>query len=381
MNNQNNQKGRMRLAVMLSFSGAGGVERMVMNLVREFAKRPDIEIDLLTIRAKGPHLRDIPENVRHVALNASHTLPAVPEIKRYLKTYQPAAMLVAKDRAGRAALIARKLAGTDTRIVIRLGTNLSTALQHKSAIARWWRTAPMRVIYPWVDNVVAVSEGVRQDTLDITGIEPGKVVVVRNPVITEFMLAQQAEVISTHEWLENKTLPVVMGAGRLSHQKDFATLLTAFSQVVKQTPCRLMILGDGGLRESLESQARSLKITDSVEFPGFQSSIYGWLKQADLFVLSSRWEGSPNVLTEALALGVPSVSTRCPSGPNEVLAEGKYGELVPVGDADQLATAMLKTLKAPHSPEVLKEAVAEYRADISAKRYLEILLGDQSCVV
>ncbi|WP_022950473.1 glycosyltransferase [Leucothrix mucor] len=375
MDNQIKQQDRKKLSVLLSFSGAGGVERMVMNLVREFAKRPDIDIDLLMIRAKGPHLRDIPDNVRQIELKAGHTLTAVPELKTYLKTHQPDAMLVAKDRAGRAALMARKLAKVDTRIVIRLGTNLSTALEHKSALSRWWRTAPMRVIYPWVDKVIAVSEGVRQDTLKITGIAENKVTVVRNPVITDSML--ELPTIKTHDWLDNKTLPVVMGAGRLSKQKDFATLLSAFAKVVKEEPCRLIILGDGSLRADLEIQLKTLQLKDKVSLPGFQSSIYSWLKQADLFVLSSRWEGSPNVLTEALALGVPSVSTRCPSGPNEVLAEGKYGELVPVGDVDQLAAAMLKTLRAPHSRETLQEAVAEYRSDISAKHYLQLLLGDR----
>lgn len=350
-----------------------------MNLLREFAKQPDIELDLLMIRAKGPHLRDIPANVRQIALKAGHTLTAVPELSRYLKQQQPDAMLVAKDRAGRAALLARKLAGVNTRIVIRLGTNLSTALAHKSAPSRWWRTAPMRYIYPWADRVVAVSEGVRQDTLQITGIAADKVLVIRNPVITDSM-QQQAQQIQPatvqHDWLTDKSLPVVMGAGRLSQQKDFATLLAAFAQVVEVLPCRLIILGDGGLREALEAQVKALQLDDVVSLPGFQDNIYAWLQQADLFVLSSRWEGSPNVLTEALALGIPSVSTRCPSGPNEVLAEGKYGELVAVGDVDALAQAMLKTLDAPHPADYLQQAVAEYRADISAKHYLQVLLGD-----
>jgi glycosyltransferase involved in cell wall biosynthesis len=216
---------------------------------------------------------------------------------------------------------------------------------------------------------------VRQDTLAITGMDADKVVVVRNPVITDGML-QQTEHTVDHDWLVDKTMPVVMGAGRLSQQKDFATLLNAFAQVVKVLPCRLIILGDGGLRAELEAQVQTLQLSDKVSLPGFRKHIYSWLKQADLFVLSSRWEGSPNVLTEALALGIPVVSTRCPSGPNEVLAEGKYGELVSVGDADALAKAMLKTLRSPHPSDYLHEAVAEYRADISAKHYLKILLGE-----
>jgi len=362
----------MRLTVLMSFSGAGGVERMVMNLVREFA-RLDIQVDLLVIRAQGPHLQNIPKNVRLIRLRSQHTLPAIPELVKYLKQEQPSAMLVAKDRAGRAALIARKLAGMEsvTKIVVRLGTNLSTALDKKSALSRWFRTAPMRRLYKSVNKIVAVSEGVRQDTLILTGLDTSRVTVIRNPVITPDMQLAIKE-SADHPWLGDKHIPVIMGVGRLSLQKDFATLINAFAEVRKARQCRLIILGDGGMRKELESLIYSLGLTHDVQMPGFQDNPYAWLKSANVFVLSSLWEGSPNVLTEALALGIPSVATRCPSGPDEVLQQGKYGELVPMQDVEALSTAILKTLDNPLPAEKIKEAVAEYRVEISAQRYLSL---------
>ena len=136
---------------------------------------------------------------------------------------------------------------------------------------------------------------------------------------------------------------------------------------------RLVILGEGRDREALTALADSLGVGADVAMPGFMANPYPWLARARLFVLSSAWEGSPNALTEALALGVPAVSTACPSGPDEILADGRHGPLVPVGDVDAMAAAMLRTLRAPRDPDGLREAVAEYNAATSARRYLTLM--------
>lgn len=364
----------MRLAVLLSFSGAGGVEKMMMNLIREFAKRLD-SIDVLLIRAKGPHLQALPSNVRVLKLKANHTFTAIPELVGYLKENKPDALLVAKDRAGRAAVRARSLAGVNTRIVVRLGTNLSAALKHKSALSAWFRVSPMRKIYSRVDHVVAVSEGVKADVVSVTKLNIKKISVIRNPVITE-RFYEGLELEAPHPWLSDNKLSVVLGVGRLSEQKDFCSLIKAFYKIHSEQEClRLIIVGEGGQRALLEELINKLNISDSVLMPGFQPNVLNWVKHADLFVLSSRWEGSPNALTEALALGVPSVSTRCPSGPDETLKNGEYGPLVSVGDVDGLVSAMKGVLSKPLPPEVLKNAVVEYQASRSAEHYLRILQG------
>lgn len=344
---------------------------MVMNLVREFSLECD-QIDLLVIRAQGPHFDDIPRNVRIVKLKARHTLTAIPELVRYFKQEKPGAMLVAKDRAGRAALIARKIAQSNTRIVVRLGTNLSTALAHRSGISAWWRRAPMRKIYSSVDKIVAVSEGVREDTLKITGLPAERVSVIRNPVISE-KFYQSAKSEAPHDWLMDSALPVIMGIGRLSKQKDFETLIRAFKRVNEKIESRLIILGEGNLRGEIEALIAELELDNNVLLPGFQKNANAWLARATVFVLSSRWEGSPNALTEALALGIPSVSTLCPSGPDELLQNGRYGPLVGMGDVESMAAAIMDVLQHPHSANFIKEAVVEYSASLSAKRYLQVL--------
>lgn len=362
-----------RIAVLISFSGDGGVERMVTNLCAEFADH--VQVDLLALKLTGGHASRIPSSVNVIPLKSRHAWSSVGEVAAYLRTHRPDALLAAKDRAGRAALHARDKAGANLPVFIRLGTNLSAALERKDALSRWLRVRPMRQHYPKADGVIAVSEGVRQDTIKVTGIAPEKVHVIRNPVITP-RLAQQAAESAPHPWLDDKSLPVVLGMGRLTRQKGFPTLLRAFAALQPDQPSRLIILGEGpqpGDRENLERLARDLGIQDRVLMPGFQKNPYAWLARADLFVLSSAWEGSPNALTEALALGIPSVSTDCPSGPYEILAAGTYGPLVAVGDERAMAQAMLQTLREPLARDILRGAVSEYRADLSARRYLQLM--------
>jgi glycosyltransferase involved in cell wall biosynthesis len=357
-----------RLAILISFSGEGGVERMVLNLLEGLVAN-GVAVDLLAIRAESAHLDRLPRGVRLIDLGVRHSGLAVLPVAGYLRREQPAAMLAAKDRAIRAATLARRLAGWHGRLVGRLGTNLSAALAGRSAPTRWLRTAPMRYLYPGVDRIIAVSEGVAEDTLRITRLPSSRVVVVRNPVVTS-RLTELAAAPCPHPWLEAAEVPVILAAGRLTEQKDFATLLRAFARLHAQTPVRLIILGEGPLRRALDRLARQLGVSDEVALPGFTANPYAWMSRASQFVLSSAWEGSPNVLTEALALGLPAVSTDCPSGPREVLASGRYGILVPVGDAVGLAEAMRDTLAAPLPAATLRQAVSAYTVAAATKGYL-----------
>jgi glycosyltransferase involved in cell wall biosynthesis len=230
----------------------------------------------------------------------------------------------------------------------------------------------MPFVYARVDQVVAVSQGVAEDTLNITGLPQERVRVIRNPVVSPRMFELSREPVD-HPWFNNLGAPIILGAGRLTPEKDFATLIRAFARIRVQKDCRLMILGEGRLRPDLEELAIDLNIADAVALPGFVSNPCAYMARASLFVLSSAWEGSGNVLTEATALGTPVVATDCPSGPRELLQDGRYGPLVPVGDADKLAEAMLETLQHPLPPETLQEAAAEYTVENSARHYLEVM--------
>jgi glycosyltransferase involved in cell wall biosynthesis len=202
--------------------------------------------------------------------------------------------------------------------------------------------------------------------------------VVRNPVITpDLETLAQATVESP--WFGPDTVPVILGAGGLRTQKDFPTLMRAFARVRGQRRCRLVILGRGRLLGRLQTLARELGVQEDTAFPGFVENPYPLLRRASVFVLSSRWEGSPNVLTEALALGTPVVSADCLSGPREILDGGRYGPLVPVGDAAAMAAAILQVLDAPLPAALLRQAAEAYTVEENARRYkllLDTVVGD-----
>lgn len=358
------------LAVLISFSGHGGVERMVLNLLEELVRR-GLRIDLLPIR-REVRAEDLPAGIHVVSLGASHSRTSVFPLIRYLRRTRPAVLLAAKDRAARAALWARVFSRAPTRIVVRLGTNLAASLEGTSILRRWSRYWPMRLSYGTVDRVIAVSEGVAEDTAAFTGLPRSRIAVVRNPVVTPRLEALAREPVD-HPWLPPGDLPVILGAGRLARQKDFPTLVRALVRVRAETPCRLIILGEGRDREKIEQLVRELDLSDHVSLPGYTANPYAYMARASLFVLSSRWEGSPNVLTEALAVGTPVVSTDCPSGPREILRSGRVGPLVPVGDDEALARAILETLARPPDAARLRAAVDDYTVERSADAYLEVL--------
>ena len=363
-----------RIAILASFSGTGGVEKMVSNLAMGLSEM-GVLTDLVLIRSDHmEYLEPRKRCLRVIKLGASHNISALPGVKRYLEIERPDALLAAKDRAILVAGLARLLSRRGpTRIVGRLGTTVSEGVRDKNAILRLVRYLEMRFSYRIIDDCICVSKGVAEDLSRITGLPETRFHVAPNPVITP-SLYQKAKEPPKHPWLAQKDVPVILGMGRLTRQKDFETLVRAFHLCKTKRPMRLIILGEGRKRKAIENLRDRLGLRGWIDLPGFSPNPYPYLAAADLFVLSSRWEGSPNALTEALALGTPVVSTDCPSGPREILKQGRFGPVVPVGDPERLSEAILRTLKNPLQGEVLKDAVRDYTVENSAKRYLEILL-------
>lgn len=363
--------GERRFAILVSFSGDGGVERMMLNLLQGMAAQ-GVAIDLLLIKARHPRLKQLPPNIRIIKLGSNHTFANLPALIRYLRAARPPALLAAKHRALLLALWARRLSGVAVRIVGRIGTTVSAALEPKGRLRYGLWAWTVRRCYPQADAVVAVSQGVADD-IRAMGATTARLTVIRNPVITPDLntLAQAA---APHPWLATAAgPPVIMGMGRFTGQKDFTTLIRAFARLRAQRDCRLILLGRGQLQSGYRALAAQLGVVADIAFPGFADNPYSYLARARLFVLSSAWEGSPNALTEALALGIPVVSTDCPSGPRELLAAGRYGALVPIGDDAAMAEAMAATLDNPLPAAELRRAVAEYTVESSARAYLQAL--------
>jgi glycosyltransferase involved in cell wall biosynthesis len=360
-----------RLAVFLATSGHSGVDRLMRNLLGEFARR-GLSVDLLRIRNHGPYFDPPGDRVAVVSLGAAHINSSLVPLVRYLRSARPHALLCDKDRVNRIALWARQIARVPTRVAARIGTTVSVQLATRSPWVRWWQLFSMRRFYPWADAVIFPSRGAASDFAAVTGFAPERLHAIPNAIV-DLELNRLSEEAPEHPWLAGKGPPLILGVGELCARKDFATLIRAFARVQARRPSRLMILGEGREKRNLEGLAQTLGVGGRIALPGFVTNPYAYMARARLFVLSSLWEGSPNVVVEAMAVGTPVVCTDCPSGPREILEGGRYGLLVPVGDYEALACAIEETLEHPPAPAVLKEAAARYNVVTSASRYLEVL--------
>ncbi|AUM01042.1 MAG TPA: glycosyltransferase [Pseudothauera hydrothermalis] len=362
---------KIDLAIFAATSGHSGVDRVLRNLVPEIA-RLGLRVDVLGIDGHGPHFDALPDGMRHLRLGARHVYTALPALVRYLRRTRPQALLTDKDRVNRTALCAQRLARTATRLYFRQGTTVSVDLASRGLTDRWVQSWSMRTLYRLADGLLVPSHGAADDLAAFAGVAREAIRVVPSPIVTPELSAKAAEPID-HPWAAAGQPPLILGVGELSERKDFATLLHAFAQVRACRPCRLMILGEGRRRVALEKLAVDLGVAADVALPGFCPNPYPWMAKAAVFALTSRWEGMPVVLIEALALGTPSVACDCPSGPREVLDGGRHGALAPVGDIAAVAAGLLRQLDTPTPAAVSRAAVQGYTAEASARAYLAAL--------
>lgn len=361
-----------RVAFYMRLLYGGGAERVVVNLMAGMVAR-GIVVDLVLNGVSGPFMGQVPDAVNVVDLAAPRMVAGLPKLAQYLKAVQPDALITGLHYNSEISLWARawaRLWGNRKTQVLVIEHNMLSIHSQRRRTDRW---APLlsRWFYPWADHVVAVSQGAAVDLAEVTQRSLDQIEVIYNPVITPSLQVQAAEPLD-HPWFQPGQPPVVLGMGRLEPQKDFATLVRAFAKLQEQRDCRLVLLGAGQQHGALEALVKQLGIRESVQFLGFMSNPHRYLARSGVFVLSSAWEGLSNVLVEAIALGVPVVSTDCPCGPSEVLAGGKYGQLVPVGDADAMAEAMAERLSGQclGAPE---SWLRQFTQGAATERYLEVL--------
>lgn len=358
--------GAPRLGILAPLKAWGGIEGKMITLTREFLEQ-DVAVELYLARGgQVPYPERLHPEVEVIDLASSGKLDTARKLACRLRRDPPDVLLTAKDHAAKAAVLARALARSNVPIYIKLTNTPSEVLRRpvKRKMAQW--------LYPWANGAIAISEGVRQDFLTHFRMPSDRVTTIYNPTITPDF-PQRVKEPADHPWLTGAGSPVIMGMGRLTAQKDFSSLLQAFAFLRRRQEARLIFLGEGPLREDLEREADELGIEAAVDLPGFVPDPLPWLARADLFVLSSRYEGLGNVLIEALAAGTPAVATDCPSGPREILEEGRLGELVPVGDPGALASAMERTLQAPPPPQELEASLERFRSGPVARRYLTVM--------
>jgi glycosyltransferase involved in cell wall biosynthesis len=358
------------LSVFLPSLAGGGAEKSMLVLAHGLAERGH-SVDLVLARATGPYLPLVKGSVRVVDLNASRVARSLPALVRYLRRERPDTLVSVLDYANIVALLARRLARVPTRIVVNDQNILSLTARHSR---QWRQRVVLRLVrhcYSWADQIVGNSRGVADDLSRVAGVPADRIRVIYNPVVTP-ELHRQVEAVPDHPWFDADQPPVILAVGRLTAQKDFTTLIRAFAEVRRRRRSRLVILGEGTDRPALETLVRRLGLQSDVSLPGFVDNPCSYMARAVLFVLSSRWEGLPTVLIEALFCGVPVVSADCNSGPREILADGRYGALVPIEDPSSLADSMTMALDG-RTPRPATDSWRPYDAQTVVTQYLDLL--------
>ena len=389
-----------RIAVVLASLGPGGAERIMVCLAG-LLERQGFAVDIVVPAPQSDAMKaGVPEGVSLVELDGGHyfeslrlfhrifktknilMLPwafvvffwklfaSTRSLTRYIRRRRPGLLLTAHYNA--ITLAANFLAGKPSRVVVTEHTLLSEHLRRQVAPVRVCFSTMCRLFYPKADRVVGVSSAVAADLTAHFRVPADRVGHIYNPVVGS-ALKRKAEEACVHPWLADKTIPALISVARLSPEKDFDTLLEAFSLLRRAMSVRLLVLGDGPDRGRLERRAMDLKIDVDIDWMGMVANPLPFVRDADALVLSTFYEGLPTVLIEALYVGTTPVATDAPGGIREILEDGRYGYIVPMQDAQALSEGMLKALRQPMPKGMLQERAEAFSEKQAVDAYLNLL--------
>ncbi|MEO1764120.1 MAG: glycosyltransferase [Cyanobacteria bacterium J06629_18] len=358
------------IAIFLRCLYSGGAERVLLNLARGFVQQ-GLKVDMVLASASGSLLKQIPSEIRLIDLEAQSKIGILPRLVKYLRAENPRSMLAALHYPCEIALLAKRIARVSTQIVVSEHNHLSLEAKRIPQLSVRLTPLAARLLYPLADGIVSVSQGVKQDLVKVTNLPNKRIDLIYNPVITPELFVKARDKVE-HPWFQLGEPPVILAVGRLHQQKDYPSLLRAFVRIRQVRQCRLVILGEGPEKENLNNLINELGIQKDVRMLGFVDNPYAYMANSRVFVLSSAWEGFGNVIAEALAVGTPVVSTNCDSGPAEILDNGKYGQLIPIGDTKAMAEAILKVL-AGEIKQIDTDWLNQFRVEHCTQKYLKLL--------
>ena len=360
------------VALFLTSFGGGGAERVMLKIAEAYAVR-GFRVSLLVVNPVGELEKSVAKGIDVVRLDCGRVVKALMPLARWLKANRPDALLSTQVHANIIASVARKLSGIPCRLILREASTASINMSKLPLLSRWLLKALMSLAYPSASVLVAVSRDSAEDMQRYLRSPLLNMQVIYNPVVSP-EIHTLAAVNPEHPWFaETRQFPVILAVGRMTEAKNFPLLIEAFSRIQADSQARLLILGEGTDRISLEKLIAVHQMQFCIQMPGFDANPYKYMKRADLFVLSSRWEGLPNVLIQALTLGCPVVSTDCPSGPREILDNGRLGILVESDNAGQLAEAMKQALLSGRNSVCQPDDLERFSVAYVMNQYCELV--------
>jgi len=343
----------------------GGAERAFLNIANNLAKK-GYDVDLVLAQKEGPYLSDVNNNVNVINLNSSRVIFCMIPLIQYMKKSKPDIFFSALPHVNIVSIFSRIISGCRCSLIITEQNYFSLSVRYIDKILA-------NLFYAKSDFVIAVSDEIKKDLIKTINLKPSQIKVIYNSVDIED-ISSKAKMPVDHKYFNTNKYKVIIGMGRLTNQKDFSTLIRSFKKVKdKKKYVKLIILGEGEERDKLEGLIKKLGLKNDVHLVGFVDNPYSYIKKSDVFVMSSLYEGLPVSLLEALACGVPVISTNCPSGPSEILKDGKYGMLVPVNNSNALSGAIINILeKEPFKTKALKTRAEDFSAEKIAADYLSL---------
>lgn len=352
--------------------GMGGVPRLCVWLANGFAAR-GLRVDLVIADASNAFPHTIDSKVRVIDLGAKSVPRATLRLARYLKNLKPRNVLSFVANAIAIVGAAKFLSRSQVNFIAC--EQIETEIEIRSTRFSPYKIALLLVpvTYRQASRLVAASLGVAESLARVMRIDPSQISIVYNPAYRP-EIHDRSKIDVDHPWLRANNANLIVTAARFVPQKDLATLLNAFAVVLTHEPnAKLVVLGDGPLRADLETQAKCLGISESVSMPGSDANPFRWFARAKVFAMSSRWEGFGMTLVEAMACGCNIVSTACPSGPSEILDDGRFGTLVPVADTARLGAAIVNALRAPRAGQRNVDRAKEFSLATSVDGYTKLM--------
>lgn len=358
-----------KIAILLNDFSGTGVPRVTLRLAEGLINL-GYDIDIIVLNPRGPMRTMIGASTRIVPLNVSRAVKALPKLISYLRTIRPRAIVAAEDQLGIMAAVACILTRSKARLLVTSHvpyshTNIMRGIKGQVVFAA------LRLVWRRIDTFSTVSQGLADDMAQETGLPRSEIQVLHNAVVRDEDITRVPDP-SIHAFFRSGA-KVIVGIGSLHRRKGFHDLIDAVRIVSAIENVRLIILGEGRERESLQNKISEDGLSHIVDLVGYSSNPYAFLQVADLFVLPSYFEGLPTVLIEALACGCPCVATDCVSGPREILVDGELGILVGVGDYEAMAKAIVTTLNSPIPAGVLQHRAADFTASVVSKQAIKFL--------
>lgn len=362
----------MKIVFRISSLGFGGAEQVFLSLAKQFVNKPDIEVLFLVDKENGKNVKTAKElgfSVR--SLDAKRTLYSILPLKKFIEQEKPDIIISAYTDTNAACLIGGHISQHKAKIIVSEHASLHEHWKNKSILKRFLLNFYVSYVYRLASCVICVSNGLKSQVKALLGVTH-KIRTIYNPVrFTSSEVMEKKVCCSPDSTLK------LLAVGRICEPKNYETLLSAVGLIAKSRACELKIVGGIFCHkeyEKLQSKITELGIGSLVSFEGYSENVADFYKNADIFVLSSAWEGFGNVIVEAMSFGVPVVSTNCNFGPSEILENGKYGRLVPVGDYVSLAEAIFDELEKPTaSQKQLIERSKDFSEKVIASQYFEII--------